>query len=215
MAASPIRSASTLRIVVIAPELVVENPDDDWARQQADRSRALRIGLLEGGFNLVASLPADVFLAERLAQLAPDLIIVDAESDARDALEHVVVATRDARRPIVLFTDDEDTTHVRDAVAVGVCAYIVHGLSSDRIRPILDVAMARFDYEERLRSERDDARTALEERKLVERAKRLLMKSQGLAEADALARMQRMAMNKGLRLGQVASQLLDMRDLLT
>ena len=81
----------------------------------------LRIGLLENNLNLVAVLPADSFLGERLAQLQPDLVIVDAESEARDALEHVVVATRDARRPIVLFTNDEDTTHVRDAVAAG-CA---------------------------------------------------------------------------------------------
>jgi response regulator NasT len=82
-----------LRIVVISQDLDVTDPDDPHAYDQADRSRSLRIGLLESGFNLVASLPADVFLTERLAQLEPDLIIVDAESDARDALEHVVIAT--------------------------------------------------------------------------------------------------------------------------
>ena len=81
-----------LRIVVIAPDLVVSDPQDDQALEQAERSRSLRIGLLESGFNLVATLPADVFLTERLAQLQPDMIIVDAESEARDALEHVVMA---------------------------------------------------------------------------------------------------------------------------
>ena len=149
-----------LRIVVVAPDLEVTDPEDDHALSQAKRSRALRIGLLENGFNLIASLPADVFLADRIAQLQPDLIIVDAESEARDALEHVVFATRDARRPIVMFTDDSDTSHVKDAVAVGVSAYIVDGLASSRIKPILDVAMARFEYEERLRQERDQARCA-------------------------------------------------------
>ena len=105
--------------------------------EQAKRSRALRIGLLENNFNLVATLPTDVFLSERIAQLQPDLIIVDAESEARDALEHVVMATRNERRPIVMFTNDDDTSHVKDAVAAGVSAHIVAGLAPQRIRPIL------------------------------------------------------------------------------
>ena len=136
-----------LRIVVVAPDLAVD-PDDDHGIDQAERSRSLRIGLLENNFNLIATLPADTFLAERIAQLAPDLIIVDAESAARDALEHVVMATRDERRPIVMFTNDNDTSHVKDALAAGVTAYIVAGLAPERIRPILDVAMARFQHEE-------------------------------------------------------------------
>ncbi len=203
-----------LRIVVVAPDLEIEDPNDDHARTQAERSRALRIGLLESGFNLIATLPADVFLADRISQLQPDLIIVDAESEARDALEHVVFATRDARRPIVLFTDDNDTSHVRDAVAVGVSAYIVDGLSSTRIRPILDVAMARFEYEQRLRLERDDARSALQERTVVDRAKALLMERQGLNEKEAFTKLRKAAMDKGLKIGEVAQRMLDMADLL-
>lgn len=204
-----------LRIVVVAPDLEIEDSSDDHARTQAERSRALRIGLLESGFNLIATLPADVFLAERISQLQPDLIIVDAESEARDALEHVVLATRDARRPIVLFTDDNDTTHVRDAVAVGVSAYIVDGLSSSRIRPILDVAMARFEYEQKLLLERDDARNALQERTQVDRAKALLMERQGLSEKEAYAKLRKAAMDKGLKIGEIAHRMLDMADLLT
>ncbi|MBL8365869.1 MAG: response regulator, partial [Comamonas sp.] len=149
----------TLRIVVVAPDLAITNPDDQHAARLAARSRMLRIGLLENNYNLVAAIPADTFLAERLAQLQPDLIIVDSESEARDALEHVVLATREAPRPIVMFTNDEDTTHVKDAVAAGVCAYIVAGLAPQRIRPILDVAMARFAHEQALRAELADART--------------------------------------------------------
>jgi response regulator NasT len=204
-----------LKIVVVVPDLDIQDPNDEHAVSQAKRSRALRIGLLESGFNLIASLPADVFLADRISQLQPDLIIVDAESEARDALEHVVFATRDARRPIVLFTDDNDTTHVRDAVAVGVSAYIVDGLSSTRIRPILHVAMARFEYEERLRDERDDARHALQERTVVDRAKALLMERQGLSEKDAFTKLRKVAMDKGLKMGDVAQRTLDMADLLS
>ena len=204
-----------LRIVVVVPDLELHDPSDAHAVSQAERSRALRIGLLESGYNLVASLPADVFLADRISQLQPDLIIVDAESEARDALEHVVFATRDARRPIVLFTDDRDTSHVRDAVAVGVSAYIVDGLASQRIRPILDVAMARFEYEERLRDERDDARHALHERTVVERAKALLMERQGLSEKEAFTKLRKIAMDKGLKLADIAQRTLDMADLLS
>ena len=203
-----------LRIVVVAPELVIDDPEDDHAHTQAARSRALRIGLLESGFNLIATLPADVFLADRIAQLQPDLIIVDAESEARDALEHVVFATRDARRPIVMFTDDSDTSHVKDAVAVGVSAYIVDGLASSRIKPILEVAMARFEYEERLRQERDQARSDLQDRTVIDRAKALLMKHQGLSEDQAFAKLRKVAMDKGLKLGEVAQRTLDMADLL-
>jgi response regulator NasT len=203
-----------LRILVVAPDLVVDDPNDEHAIVQAERSRSLRIGLLENGFNLIATLPADPFLNERIAQLQPDLIIVDAESAARDSLEHVVMATRDERRPIVLFTNDDDTTHVKDAVAAGVSAYIVAGLAPDRIRPILDVAMARFQHEQALRHELAEARTELKDRKLIDRAKGILMTRQGLTEPEAYDKLRRTAMDKGLRIVDVAQRILDVADLL-
>ncbi|MDA8457248.1 ANTAR domain-containing protein [Acidovorax sp. GBBC 3334] len=204
----------SLRIVVVAPDLEVAEEDDEHARVQAERSRALRIGLLENGFNLVATLPADVFLGERIAQLQPDMVIVDAESAARDALEHVVMATREAPRPIVLFTNDEDTSHVKDAVAAGVTAYIVAGLAPQRIRPILDVAMARFQHEQALKAELADARGALQDRKTIDRAKGLLMQRQGLTEQVAYDKLRKTAMDKGMRLVDVAQRMLDVADLL-
>lgn len=204
----------TLRIVVVAPDLAVADPDDDHAVLQAERSRALRIGLLENNFNLIATLPADVFLSDRLAQLQPDLIIVDAESEARDALEHVVMATRDERRPIVMFTNDEDTSHVKDAVAAGVSAYIVAGLAPQRIRPILDVAMARFQHEQALRAELADAKSELKDRKVIDRAKGLLMQRQSLTEKAAYEKLRKTAMDKGLRLAEVAQRMLDAAELL-
>ncbi|PJI98490.1 response regulator receiver and ANTAR domain protein [Acidovorax sp. 69] len=203
-----------LRIVVVAPDLAIADPNDEHAVLQAERSRALRIGLLENNFNLVATLPADVFLSERIAQLQPDLIIVDAESEARDALEHVVMATRDERRPIVMFTNDEDTSHVKDAVAAGVSAYIVAGLAPQRIRPILDVAMARFQHEQSLRAELADAKTELKDRKTIDRAKGLLMQRQGLSEQVAYEKLRKTAMDKGLKLADVAQRMLDVMDLL-
>ena len=206
--------SQSLRLVVIAPDLVDSVADDERASELAERSRKLRIGLLENGYNIVAVLPADTFLGERLAQLQPDMIIVDAESDARDSLEHVVMATRYARRPIVLFTNDHDTTHVKDAVAAGVSAYIVAGLSPDRIRPILDVAMARFEHEQGLRQELAHVKTELQDRKVIDRAKGLLMQRHGLSEKVAYDKLRKAAMDKGLRLGEVAQRMLDAADLL-
>jgi two-component system, response regulator / RNA-binding antiterminator len=200
--------------VVVAPDLAATDPDDELEIAQAERSRSLRIGLLENGFNLVATLPADVFLHERIAQLQPDMIIVDAESDARDALEHVVMATRDARRPIVMFTNDEDTTHVKDAVAAGVSAYIVAGLSPARIRPILDVAMARFQHEQSLRAQLAQAQSELHDRKTIDRAKGILMQRQGLSEQAAYEKLRKTAMDKGLKIADVAQRMLDVADLL-
>ena len=201
--------AAALRIVIVAPDLA-----DAQSDVEAERSRSLRIGLLENGYNIVAVLPVDVFLPERLAQISPDMIIVDAESEARDTLEHVVMATRDARRPIVLFTNDDDTTHVRDAIAAGVTAYVVAGLASDRVKPVLEVAMARFQHEEALRRELTDARSQLSDRKVIDRAKGLLMKRHAVSEDEAYLRLRKAAMDKGMKLADVAQRILDVADLL-
>lgn len=208
-------AAESVRILVVAPVSLAPDDADPEAARQAVRSRLLRISLLENGYNIVAVLPADAFLGERIVQLQPDLIVVDAESDARDALEHVVVATRDQRRPIVLFTDDEDITHVPDAVAAGVCGYVVAGMAPERIRPVLAVAMARHRHEQQLRRELADARTELQERKVIERAKGLLMERQRLTEPQAYEKLRRTAMEKGLKVREVAQRILDVADLLS
>lgn len=207
-------SAELLRIVVVAPPTLSPGPLDAAALDEAERSRSLRIGLLAGGYNIVAVLPADRFLPERIAQIQPDMIIVDAQSESRDTLEHVVMSTRDERRAIVLFTEDADTSRVGDAIAAGVSAYVVSGLAPERVKPVLDVAMARFRHEQALRRELADVRTQLSERKLIERAKGLLMSRQGLSEDEAYARLRRSAMDRGLPMAQVAQRLLDVADML-
>ena len=205
--------SQSLRLVVIAPDLAESDAKDERVRDLAGRSRQLRIGLLENNYNLVAVLPADTFLTERLAQLQPDMIIVDAESEARGSLEHVVMTTRDARRPNVLFTNDNDTTHVKAAVAAGVSAYIVAGLSPDRIRPILEVAMSRFEHEQGLHQQLAQAKTELQDRKVIDRAKGLLMKRQSLTGEAAIAILCKAAMAKGLRMDVMAQRMLDAADL--
>jgi response regulator NasT len=146
--------------------------------------------------------------------LQPDLIIVDSESDARDVLEHIVVATHDAPRPIVLFTDDQDPGSVEAAMAAGVSAYIVAGLQPERVKAVLDVALARFRRERKLLDELSDTRQKLAERKVIERAKGLLMTRHRLSEDQAYQKLRSMAMNKNLKLAEIAQRILDVEDLL-
>jgi two-component system, response regulator / RNA-binding antiterminator len=206
--------AHPLRIVIVAPEVPQRDLSDAQSDAEVERARSLRIGLLESNYNIVAVLPADIFLPDRLAQIAPDMVIVDAESQARDTLEHVVMATRDARRPIVLFTNDEDTSQVGAAIAAGVSAYVVAGLAPERIRPVLEVALARFRHEEALRRELADARTQLSERKTIDRAKGILMARHALTEDQAYARLRKTAMDRGMKLADVAQRIVDVAELL-
>ncbi len=201
-----------LRIVVV--NTVVHDESDAALHAQAERARVLRIGLLEAGYDIIASLPPDMYLPDRIAQLQPDMIIVDAESDARDVLEHIVIATRDERRPIVMFTESEDAESMEAAVEAGVSAYIVAGLQSERIKPVLQVALARFKREQKLLDELSDTKSKLAERKVIEKAKGLLMQRQGFTEDQAYQKLRSMAMSKNLKLSEVAQRILDVEDLL-
>jgi response regulator NasT len=203
-----------LRIVVVNAIIHAGDEDDESLRAQVERARVLRIGLLEAGYDIVASLPPDMYLPERIAQLQPDMIIVDAESDARDVLEHIVIATRDERRPIVMFTESEDTESMEAAMAAGVSAYIVAGLQGERIKPVLQVALARFKREQKLLEELSDTKSKLAERKVIERAKGLLMERQRFTEEQAYQKLRGMAMSKNLKLSEVAQRILDVEDLL-
>lgn len=186
--------------------------EDGWA--EALRLRDLVQGLRDGGYAVAGVLGADAHLPDKLAALAPDVLIVDAESGARDAIEHVVWATQDAPRPIVLFTEEHDPAHVREAMAVGVVAYVVAGLAPERVRPVIDVAIARFEHEQVLRGELAAARSQLAskaaERAVVDRAKALLMQRHGLAEPQAYARLRSTAMNQSLSIAEISRRLLDM-----
>jgi response regulator NasT len=211
---TPKPAAPNLRIVVVNTVVNDGHEHDAALAAQIRRGNALRIGLLESGYDIVASLPADMYLPERIAQLQPDLIIIDAESDARDVLEHIVIASRDERRPIVLFTDDDTTSSMDAAMAAGVSAYIVAGLQSERIKPVLNVALARFRQEQKLLAELHETRHKLAERKVIDRAKGLLMNSQRLTEDQAYQKLRSMAMNKNLKLAEIAQRILDVEDLL-
>lgn len=209
--------ASSLKIVVI--NTVSNSGDgidfnDAQAQGQLERSRNLRIGLLQAGYNIIASIPGDMYLVDRLTQLQPDMIIIDAESDARDVLEELVLISRDAPRPIVLFTEEDNPSQLASAMAVGVSAYVVAGLQVERVKPVLEVAVARFQADQKLRTELHDTKNKLAERKTIERAKGLLMARHQLSENEAYQRLRKQAMEKNLKLVELAQRILDVADLL-
>jgi response regulator NasT len=200
----------TLNVAVVSPDpaLAIDEGGVGYERQ-IQRCALLEQALRDAGYTVVAVLPATPDLDDRIAALKPDLVIVDAESGVRDLLEHVVLSSRDTPRPIVLFTDDDDTETAQLAITAGVTAYIVDGLKPSRVKPVIEVALARFEREQRLRRELDAMRTQLTERKLVERAKGIVMQRLNCSEEDAFSRMRKLAMDKGLKLSEVAQRILD------
>ena len=203
---------STQLKIVVVNSLVAPEGAGESARRQAERARALRIGLLEDGYNILAALPPDADLERQIAQLQPDVIIVDEQSDA--ALRKVVAATAGQPRPIVCFTEDKDRQKMHAAFEAGVSAYVVAGLSAERVKAVLDVAIARFEVDQKLRHELSETRLKLAERKLIERAKGLLMERQRCSEDEAYRKLRRLAMDKNLKLSEVAQRMIDVADLL-
>jgi two-component system, response regulator / RNA-binding antiterminator len=192
--------AVTMRVLVV---------DDS-----SERTEVLRQGLEQAGYDVVAALASSLELLEAVEQFKPDAIIIDTESPSRDVLEHVVMISRDEPRPIVMFASDDAPDTIREAVRAGVSAYIVDGLEASRVKVIVEVAVARFDEYQRLKVELAEANLKLSERKLVERAKGILMKARGMSEDEAYRALRRMAMDRGKRLGDIAQQLIDMSELL-
>jgi len=174
-----------------------------------DDVSAIRAGLADAGYELVSVVDADLRLPELITQILPDMLIIESEAAARDVIEHVCVSTQHAPRPIVLFTDNTDTDRIRTSLAAGITAYIVDGLKPERVKPVLDVAYARFQFEQQLRGELAETRNQLTERKVVERAKGLLMQQLQISEDDAYRRLRKLAMEKGIRIAQAAQRIID------
>jgi len=177
--------------------------------ESPERAEILRDGLQLAGHEVSASLTSPVALLRTIDRLKPDVIVIDIESPSRDVLEHLVVMSQHTPRPVVMFASDGAPETIRQAVRAGVSAYVVDGLDRDRIKGIIDVAVARFEDFQRLREELAEATLKLSERKLVERAKGLLMKSHGLDEEAAYALLRKTAMDRKLKLAEVARLLID------
>ena len=182
--------------------------------ESPERADILREGLRRAGYEVSASLSSPVALLSTIEQLKPDVIVIDTESPSRDVLEHLVVMTQHTPRPVVMFSSDGAPETIREALRAGVSAYVVDGMDPNRIRAIVDVAVAQFEDFQRLREELAEANLKLAERKLIERAKGLLVKHRNLDEQAAYALLRKFAMDRKLRVGEVAQQLIDAADLL-
>lgn len=179
-----------------------------------ERTAILRTALTKARYDVAAVLESSLALLQAVENHQPDIIIIDTESPSRDVLEHVVMVSRDQPRPIVMFSSDGDSETIREAVRAGVSAYIVDGLAANRVKGIVDVAVARFDEYQKLTAELAEANLKLSERKLVDRAKGILMKSRGFSEDEAYHALRKLAMTRKKRLGEVAKIVIDMEDLL-
>lgn len=174
----------------------------------------LKAALVEAGFEVIDESGLTIDLPARVEAIRPDVVLIDTESPGRDVMEQVVMVTRDQPRPIVMFTDEHDPKVMRQAIQAGVSAYIVEGIQVDRLQPILDVAMARFESDQALRAQLSARDLQLAERKRIELAKGLLMKMKHCNEEEAYTLMRRQAMSRQQKLIQVAEQIIAMHDML-
>jgi two-component system, response regulator / RNA-binding antiterminator len=183
---------------------------------EKDRERALMIvdGLRDAGDYDVTVIGDETGLARKLAGLAPDVVLIDMENPSRDILEELTLASAPTERPVAMFVDRSDESVMRAAIDAGVSAYVVGGLTRDRVRPVLAAAIARFHMVARLRTELAATKAALEERKTVDRAKGMLMKAKGIGEDEAYALLRRTAMDQGRKLVEVAAALIMAAELL-
>jgi response regulator NasT len=179
-----------------------------------ERAALLKHALQEAGYHIAAHVSSSADLPGLVSELKPDVIILDTESPDRDTLEHLCMISRDQPRPIVMFTHDDDSEKIRAAIRAGVSAYVVNGLQSERLRPIMDVAIARFKEFQIMRRELENAESQLAGRKDLDRAKGILMKQRGWTEDEAYQALRKMAMDKGVKLADVARQLVSVAELL-
>ncbi|MGV3592965.1 MAG: ANTAR domain-containing response regulator [Gammaproteobacteria bacterium] len=181
--------------------------------EQPARFKVLEEALTEQGYRVVAKVTTADNIQAEVERSQPDVIIADLDNPGRDTLESMQAITRRRPRPIVMFTNDGDTQTIELAVKSGVTAYIVDGMSPDRIRPILDVAIMRFREYLQLRNELELTRMQLSERKLIEKAKGLLMKK-GMDEAQAYHRLRKMAMDRNIKIPELARSIIAAAELL-
>ena len=173
-----------------------------------DRAAILEQGLVEAGYARVMTIHSMTNLTERVQALAPDVVIIDLANPDRDTLENMFQVTRAVRRPIVLFVDQSDNTAIAAAIEAGVSAYVVDGLRKDRVRPIVEIAISRFAAFDRMRRERDAAVTQLAERKMIEKAKGLLMEKRQMSENEAYTALRQAAMRQNRRMVDIAGSVI-------
>jgi response regulator NasT len=185
------------------------------------RATVLEDGLREAGYDDIHVVPPDSGFVARIERMAPDVVLMDLGSPSRDTLEEMLAVSRALARPIAMFVDQSDETMIGAAIDAGVSAYVVDGLRKERVKPVLDLAIRRFNAFARMqteldaaKTERDEAKIALQERRTIDRAKAIVMSNRNLGEPEAYALLRSTAMNQGKKIVEVAEALITASDLL-
>ncbi len=182
--------------------------------ESCGRAAAVCAGLVMAGHQVAAVLASARDLPEQVASIKPDIILIETDAPSRDTLEHLAAMERDAPRPVIVFARESDSEQIGAAIRAGVSAYVVDGLEPERLGPIIDVALARFEKHQALKTELVEATRKLSDRKRVEKAKGILMKSRGLDEDAAYSALRKLAMDRGKSMAAVAQDVIDMARLL-
>lgn len=212
MSGQPLLRATRMQAIArmsAAAKLSVMLVDDDRGR-----SALLTQALVDAGYEVVARAGKNDDVLARVKQVDPDVILIDMELPDRDTLEHMRSISRDRPRPVVMFAERSDRATAEAAIKAGVSAYVVDGLSATRIRPILEVAIARFREFEAMRAELQQTRSQLAERKAIERAKGILMRKRGMSEDEAYKALRKLAMDRNKRLVDIAESVIAAAELL-
>ncbi|MGI6855269.1 ANTAR domain-containing response regulator [Mesorhizobium sp. 1B3] len=178
------------------------------------RASVIEDGLREAGYERVTTVRDVTGIARRIAEVEPDVIVIDLENPNRDMLENMFQLSRVVKRPVAMFVDRSDTASIEAAVEAGVSAYVVDGLRKERVKPILEMAISRFNAFSRMARELEEARGELENRKLVDRAKGILMRSRGFSEEAAYALLRKTAMSQNRKISEIAQSLVTAAGLL-
>jgi response regulator NasT len=177
------------------------------------RAAILEEGLREAGYVNVVRIEGTVKLLARIYAIDPDVILIDLENPSRDVLEQMFQVSRIVKRPVAMFVDQADSASIQASVDAGVSAYIVDGLKKERIKSILDMCISRFNAFSRLQNELEQTKSALEERKVIDRAKGILMKAKNLSEEQAYALLRKTAMNENRKIAEVAQSVVTAAEL--
>lgn len=178
------------------------------------RATVLEEGLRDAGYDDIHLVPPRGGFVARVERMAPDVVLMDLGNPSRDTLEEMLAVSRALARPIAMFVDQSDDAMIGAAIDAGVSAYVVDGLRRERVRPILDLAIRRFNAFARMQADLVEARTQLADRKTIDKAKAILMAGRGLTEPDAYALLRSTAMNQGRRIVEVADALITAQALL-
>ncbi|OYW87884.1 MAG: two-component system response regulator [Sphingobium sp. 32-64-5] len=178
------------------------------------RAAIMEEGLRDAGYDDIHVIPPRGPFVARLERMAPDVVLMDLGNPSRDTLEEMLSVSRALAKPIAMFVDQSDDSMIAAAIDAGVSAYVVDGLRKERVRPIIELAIRRFNAFTRMQTERDEALLQLAERKVIDRAKAILMNQRGLSEQDAYALIRSSAMNQGKKIVEIAQALITASDLL-